>query len=214
MGMNSAERSRRLRLKRIKSGLCVSCGKIPPELNRMRCAGCTCRHNKDSATRNYTRRSNGLCRCGALAEHGYKTCEKHLDLAIGYYEQNTAKSLIASVCKRCGDVFEAGHCAACKEFISNTAKKYRKKLRDEVFSHYGHKCKCCGESEEFFLTIDHINNDGAAHRRSLPNGKYSTGERMYRWLKVNGYPDGFQVLCMNCNLGKQRNGGICPHQMR
>jgi ABC-type uncharacterized transport system substrate-binding protein len=34
----------------------------------------------------------------------------------------------------------------------------------------------------------------------------------YKWLARNGYPSGFQILCMNCNHGKSRNGGVCPHQ--
>ncbi len=25
-------------------------------------------------------------------------------------------------------------------------------------------------------------------------------------------PEGFQVLCWNCNLGKYYNGGVCPHR--
>jgi len=56
-----------------------------------------------------------------------------------------------------------------------------------------------------------MNNDGAEYRRNLPYDKYTTGVNMARWLKKNNYPDGFQVLCMNCNLGKQRNNGVCPH---
>jgi hypothetical protein len=27
-----------------------------------------------------------------------------------------------------------------------------------------------------------------------------------------GFPDGFQTLCFNCNVGKYKNGGVCPHQ--
>jgi hypothetical protein len=38
--------------------------------------------------------------------------------------------------------------------------------RDLVFAHYGEQCACCGESERLFLTIDHINNDGAAPAQS------------------------------------------------
>jgi hypothetical protein len=31
-------------------------------------------------------------------------------------------------------------------------------------------------------------------------------------LCKNGFPKGFQTLCMNCNWGKYRNGGQCPHK--
>ena len=78
-----------------------------------------------------------------------------------------------------------------------------------ILERYGRDCACCGESEFNFLTLDHINNDGAQHRREI-GGK--TGYNMYRWLINNELPDGFQTLCYNCNCGKARNGGICPHK--
>lgn len=46
------------------------------------------------------------------------------------------------------------------------------------------------------LTIDHINNDGHKHRELV-------GVKMYRWLVQNNFPEGFQVLCANCNLKKE-----------
>ena len=82
--------------------------------------------------------------------------------------------------------------------------------RAEVFAAYGgYKCNCCGETESLFLTIDHVHNNGAELRRS---GVHGNGSAFYAWLRKNGFPDGFQVLCMNCQLGKHRNGGVCPHQ--
>jgi hypothetical protein len=83
--------------------------------------------------------------------------------------------------------------------------------RDQVFAAYGgYKCNCCGETEPMFLSIDHINNDGAAERKS---GKYKGGgSAFYNWLRKTGFPEGYQVLCMNCQVGKHKNGGVCPHQ--
>jgi hypothetical protein len=83
-------------------------------------------------------------------------------------------------------------------------------LKSETYAAYGGPiCKCCGETEKMFLSIDHINNDGHLHRKEIPkvNGGYS----MYVWLKRQGFPSGFQILCMNCQTGKMRNNGICPH---
>lgn len=83
-------------------------------------------------------------------------------------------------------------------------------LKDRVFAAYGgYICRCCGEREYHFLSIDHINNDGAAHRKEI--GEKRGGRKFYNWLIKNGFPNGFQVLCMNCNWGKARNGGVCPH---
>ena len=60
-----------------------------------------------------------------------------------------------------------------------------------------------------FLSIDHMKNDGAAHRRTLK----TKGAGIWKWLRDHSYPPGFQTLCMNCNFGKHKNGGVCPHQV-
>lgn len=80
-------------------------------------------------------------------------------------------------------------------------------LRAEMIAAYGGQCACCGEAEPIFLDLDHIYNDGAAHRRELGNGV-----QVQLSLKAAGWPrDRFQLLCCNCNQGKARNGGVCPH---
>ena len=91
-----------------------------------------------------------------------------------------------------------------------------KRRKEEVYAAYGNRCVCCGETEKAFLVIDHINNDGAAHRRKMsqnwktgPTNAISSGG-VYSWLRKNGFPDGFQLLCSNCNLAKTRVGK-CPH---
>lgn len=92
----------------------------------------------------------------------------------------------------------------------NTDRRYA--VRDEVYRAYGgYRCACCGETEKAFLSIDHVNNDGAKHKREC---RLHTGEQLYRWLKRNGFPEGFQVLCMNCQWGKRNNNGVCPHKER
>ena len=88
-------------------------------------------------------------------------------------------------------------------------KLYKQRLKKEVFEAYGNKCVCCGETNLAFLTIDHIYNDGAAHRAA----GVRSGTQTYMWLKRNKYPNAFRILCYNCNCGRQNNGGICPHQM-
>jgi predicted restriction endonuclease len=80
-----------------------------------------------------------------------------------------------------------------------------KALRLEVLAHYGGKCACCGESVPEFLAIDHINGGGCQHRKEIPGGNVCA------WLKKNNYPEGFQVLCHNCNMAKGFYGH-CPHQ--
>lgn len=95
-------------------------------------------------------------------------------------------------------------------------RAYWRKLRHEAIMAYGgYRCACCGETEPAFLSLDHIANDGAQHRRALGyggNGKGASTATL-AWLRRRGYPEGIQVLCMNCNFGKQVNGGTCPHSI-
>ena len=63
------------------------------------------------------------------------------------------------------------------------------------------ECRCCGEKNITFLTLDHVNDDGKKDRK-----KY-----LYNFLLDNHFPNGFQVLCYNCNIGKSRFKQ-CPHK--
>lgn len=93
------------------------------------------------------------------------------------------------------------------------SNEYNKKIRFLVLQYYSAPipfCSCCGEKEIKFLAIDHINGGGNIHRRNITNGDKSGGN-MCRWLKKNGFPSGFQVLCHNCNMAKGFYGQ-CPHK--
>lgn len=84
------------------------------------------------------------------------------------------------------------------------------RLKRLVVNAYGGRCVCCGITDLVCLTMDHANGDGAKHRRESGCGSGST---FWSWLKRNGYPAGFQVLCWNCNCGK-RDGAVCPHKLK
>lgn len=80
-------------------------------------------------------------------------------------------------------------------------------LRAEMLAAYGAACACCGERQRLFLDLDHVENDGAEHRREVGNNT-----QVMVQLRAQGWPRGrFQLLCCNCNQGKARNGGVCPH---
>lgn len=93
------------------------------------------------------------------------------------------------------------------EYKSNLSKSHRLKVKLECIGHYGGCCGCCGESILAFLAIDHMNGGGTQHRKS----EKISGSRFYSWLKKNNFPDGFQVLCHNCNWAKYVLGE-CPHK--
>lgn len=79
--------------------------------------------------------------------------------------------------------------------------------REEVMEHYGRRCVCCGETQDVFLTIDHIKPLGDKGRRQ----KLGHTD-IYRFLSKANFPEGFRVLCYNCNCGRTRTqDGECPH---
>lgn len=107
------------------------------------------------------------------------------------------------------------HCSYHKEKDrirrKSTEKKTAIKLKNNCLKHYGKKCNCCGEANIQFLTIDHLKGNGNNHRKKLFKHNVG-GVHMYRWLIKNNFPEGYSVLCMNCNWAK-RYGDACPHEL-
>lgn len=128
-----------------------------------------------------------------------------------------------------GKSYRKQHAEYAKEWRKNNPEKFKasqkrayEKVRFEALSHYSGGtpiCSCCGETQILFLQIDHVNDDGAEHRRLIGMAQ-GAGEQKHKvniggnglpyWLKKNNYPEGFQVLCANCNQGKRHPLG-CPH---
>lgn len=89
-------------------------------------------------------------------------------------------------------------------------KMFARKRRIEILKHYSKgvpRCKCCGEKEMKFLSIDHTKNDGYKFQIK---GKRAAGSSLYQLIKKQNFPKGFQVLCFNCNCAKGFYGK-CPH---
>jgi hypothetical protein len=79
----------------------------------------------------------------------------------------------------------------------------------ECLRHYGGEdpgCECCGESFPEFLCLDHKDGGGNKHRSSIKK----FGTHIYYWIKKNGFPPLFRVLCHNCNFSIGLYG-YCPH---
>ena len=117
---------------------------------------------------------------------------------------------------------KGGYLRKCKVCSRAQTLDRVRAARDEVYSWFGGRCNCngCEVSEPMFLSIDHINNDGAEHRRALAGtplfthvSNHRSSGRITNWLKRNpDQKDRFQLLCLNCNMGKYRNRGSCPRE--
>lgn len=172
------------REEKLALGLCGTCGKNKLIPGKKDCSECRERRANKQKERYHAARQLGV---------EYKT-KKRLEFKL------------SGLCCNCGKVKQSEGTLSCVECIKKH-KVYEASIKNEVYGHYGgYKCQCCGETQEKFLTVDHVNNDGAKHRKNC------RGSGIYRWIKKHNYPDNFQVLCYNCNCGRARNGGVCPHK--
>lgn len=87
----------------------------------------------------------------------------------------------------------------------NALSHYYRLQEAAIHAYGGYKCVWCGIDEPSVMCLDHIKNDGSSHRKELG---FLGGAPLYRWVRDNGYPPIFQVLCFNCNHAKRMNGGV------
>lgn len=116
---------------------------------------------------------------------------------------------VTKTCVACGETklnnqrFFREHRRTCRECENDRTKTYYQRRKVKVLTYYGGgktACVECGESRIDCLSIDHIDGGGLKHRRSLG---ISSGSRFYGWLVNEGFPPGYQTLCMNCQYLKK-----------
>ncbi len=198
-----------LREKRKEAGMCVYCGELAIS-GKIACEQCHARSLKTSKKyRNKVLNSKLCIRCKVdVSYQSYKICQecRRKELAA-----KSKAYLEFGMCKTCGRkpirAPDKTLCQYCYDRLKNNRKIRRQTLRQEVLNHYGAICSCCGESHIEFLTIDHVNNDGAAHKRVVGRDTYL----IHRWIKLNNYPPTIRVLCYNCNCVRN-SYGYCPHE--
>lgn len=179
----SKEKKNEWRKKKVASGLCGICG-TRPLVTALECE--ECRVKRTSQHRDYYKHN------------------------ADKWRDRSKKRSDAGLCNRCGkNNPKTGH-KSCETCLEKHRERHQAR-KDKVYAAYGgYICNCCGETMKEFLMIDHVKNDGADHRRTLKPGDKAS---LYSWLIRNNFPEGFQVLCANCNWGK-RIYGVCPHKLQ
>lgn len=168
-----------------------------------------CNRGAAASRRYHRKRADGLCPwCFRnMPSGGYSLCD---DCRAKNREQNKARTRE----QRDRDLeWKKNWLEGKPGYYRQMHERATHKLRKEVFEHYGNHCACCGLDDWRFLTIDHVGGQGNKHRRETFNGKLVGGITFYRWLRKNNYPEGFQLLCYNCNCAQSRFMGICPHKL-
>lgn len=221
----SAIKANRHRQRKIQNGLCTNCGVEKPVGSSRLCKNCKYKSSiymHNSYVKRYgTRKQSGMCvDCGDVAESDKTMCTACLQRRSDNQRTKRDTFIVNTLCSQCGNDLgdlTGKRCQTCVEkrnewYQGSTTQAKdtvrRNENREASVKHYGGKCTCCGEDGQYFLAIDHIDGDGNTHRKKI--NKYGSG--FFKWLVDNDFPEGFQVLCHNCNMGKYLNGGVCPHQ--
>lgn len=180
-----AQRKRNLYAQRVEAGICCKCGQAKAVDNYRHCQPCL----------DYIKSIKSQPKCKETQKNTRKTRKDEM-AAIG-------------LCYRCKEpikIVEGNiQCLTCNEYQVDR----RIQIREFVYTAYGNKCACppCGEIRWQFLTLDHVNDDGAEHRKQEPN----TSKALVEWAYKNGCPPSLRLHCWNCNNGRERNKGVCPH---
>jgi len=162
-------------------------------------------------------RSEGRCvSCGTPSD-GKVYCARHREIMRDRMRAKRAISIPLKPKRICPDCrinplekFKT-YCEPCRarrweEWNRSRRDVHRARVLKIYQAYGGALCACCHEGVFEFLSLDHIDGNGAKHRLVMGG----SGHMTYRWLERNNFPPGFQVLCNNCNLGRFRNGGRCP----
>jgi hypothetical protein len=142
---------------------------------------------------------------------GHKHGATQLGISLEDYEEGLRKGQRYCKVHDFQDVskfYVTGNSYACIECTCKRVEDRRLELRIEVLDHYSGgdpRCALCGEDHFEFLALDHINGGGNKHRKKVGNCQL-----VYQELKRLGFPDGYRVLCHNCNHAHRLiGGGVC-----
>lgn len=153
-------------------------------------------------------KSAGLCRrCGKKPMSGMTRCRRCHDLHLEYGRKFKHKAIRLGLCLYCCKNPRQKHrsmCSHCLVIHSARQSKQYANWRAACIKSYGGQCVCCGCSNTKYLQLDHVNNDGAKHRREMGYGRKGC---LYKWACANGFPKRLQLMCANCHQAKTNSGG-------
>jgi len=153
-------------------------------------------------------KSAGKCRrCGDDPLPDKTRCLKCNTAHLLYQQKSKENAAKNGICRYCLINKREQNKSMCGKCLIKHGKKQKDNYnlhRSSCIVAYGGRCKCCGIDNEKYLQLDHIKNDGAAHRLEVFNG---TGGSMYTWAFRNSFPNILQLLCANCHQAKTVHGG-------
>ncbi len=131
-------------------------------------------------------------------EYYLKNIDKIKEKNMNYHRKHRSK-----IIKRLRKYYEDN-----KEEMNKYHRGQTAKIKLEVLLYYSRNknkpiCARCNWDDIRALSIDHIKGGGNKHFKTI--NKF--GNSFYRWIISQGYPKGFQVLCMNHQWVKRSENG-------
>ena len=162
------------------------------------CTACSQKASKSSLDRYYRNKEAGVCRYCGKDSGGRARCDDcasdFAEYAQDWYRERKAAGLCANCPTKLPKDSVTVLCKTCRRQKCKTSKKRWDQLRQQAIEAYGGPvCVGCGEDSEDILELDHTDGGGNKHRREIGQGN------TYLWLKQQGYPAGYRVLCPTCN---------------
>ncbi|WP_157368697.1 hypothetical protein [Zavarzinella formosa] len=138
-----------------------------------------------------------MCKAEKKCTH----CKRLLELK-DFHRKSSTNDGHRSICKECRKTNHKNLMVENSEYRKAHLKRqsrYTEKNKEIVMSNYSNGAMCCshcGYDNMLALSIDHVNGGGCKHRQEI-------NKNFYSWLRKNGFPEGYQVLCMNCQFVKR-----------
>jgi hypothetical protein len=136
----------------------------------------------------------------------YLKCNRCREYTKAYNKRQRQEAIDTGMCTDCykNKSIDNLLCESCSEkraiFMFNRTKF--------VHAALGAKCMSCGEDTPKYLTIAHLNGDGAADKRKHGGG-LGVLRYLYRFIKEgNTIPEGYGLECFNCNCSQLRKGDL------
>jgi hypothetical protein len=136
-------------------------------------------------------------------EYNKKYYDAHLDYHRARYKKKVDKMGLEAIATEMREKRQLNPMPS-----RNDCRQRMRLKRERVLEHYGTKCGCCSETRREFLVLDHVDGGGNQHRKKLRK----TGDGFYEWIIKNNFPEGYRILCDNCNSSMGRYN-YCPHMI-
>lgn len=151
---------------------------------------CGCNNNHIIFLRTKGRRYHQCVRGHKIKRYNCIKCNVLLN-------ENNHRNYNHYICNKCDDKFRRENEIKRGNIEKLRRRLHRQKLRLDVMKYYSKgeiKCALCNFNDLRALTLDHVGGGGNNHRKII------TSRTIYHWLIKNNYPQGYRVLCMNCQF--------------